>query len=48
MRSCSRNDSDSNQPIGDQPIGELINRGQVLDMTVERNVPRFSIDTICG
>ena len=29
-------------------IFDLIIQGQVLDMTVQRNVPRFCIESICG
>ena len=27
---------------------DLINRGQILDMTLQLNVPRFCMGTICG
>ena len=43
MRSCSWNVTDSNQPIGD-----LINQGQVLDMTVQIKFLRFLLGAICG
>ena len=31
-----------------KPIADLIIQGQVLDMTVQRNVPRFCIGSSCG
>ena len=43
MRLCNWNVTDSKKPIVD-----LIIQGQVLDMTVQRNVPRFCIGSICG
>ena len=43
MRSCGWNVTDYNKPIFD-----LINRGQILSMTVQRNVPRFWLGAICG
>ena len=43
MRSCNLNVTDSNQPIF-----ALNNRGQVLDMTVQRDVPLFLLGAICG
>ena len=43
MRSCSWNIADSNKPILDLP-----NWSQVLYMTIQRNIPRFCMGTICG
>ena len=43
MRYCTWNAADSNKPMFD-----LINRGQALDMTIQRNVPRFCMGAICS
>ena len=43
MRACNWNVTHLKKTIFD-----LIIRGQVLDVTVQRNVPRFCMGSICG